>query len=96
MTGTFTPINSPVFTINSGFQYNFDWIWPQGQTVAHITVEYEIQDSSNPQQTLIDTETITINRPIPQPQALVDEEVPLELIDNNEINEEQDINIDQE
>jgi hypothetical protein len=96
MTGTFTPINSPVFTINSGFQYNFDWIWPQGQTVAHITVEYEIQDSSNPQQTLIDTETITINRPIPQPQALVDEEVPLELIDNNEINEELDINIDQE
>jgi hypothetical protein len=43
------------------------WTWPQGQTVAYITVEYEIQDSSSPQQTLIDTQTITINRPTGPP-----------------------------
>jgi len=59
MSGVFTSIPSPVPNTNR----DITWIWPTGQTIAHITVEYKITDNSPTQQVLTHSETITINRP---------------------------------
>ena len=69
MTGTYSPVQQasgvnwspqPGFS-NAG---NFIWTWPQNQTTAYVTVEYDISDSSTPQQTVTSSQTITLTRPI--------------------------------
>ena len=69
MTGTYSPVQQagganwspqPGFA-NAGV---FLWTWPQGQTTAYITVEYDILDSSTPQQTVTGSQTITLTKPI--------------------------------